>query len=38
LILGFPWWVWYFVGLNLLLMVAMACFLTEKNLVGPERK
>ncbi|MBM4331959.1 MAG: sodium:solute symporter family protein [Deltaproteobacteria bacterium] len=30
LIGGFPWWVWYFVGLNLLVMVAMACFLTEK--------
>lgn len=30
LIVGFPWWVWYFVGLNLLVMVAMAWFLTEK--------
>jgi SSS family solute:Na+ symporter len=24
--LGFPWWVWYFIGLNLLLVVAMVVF------------
>jgi SSS family solute:Na+ symporter len=24
--LGFPWWVWYFVGLNILLVIAMVVF------------
>jgi SSS family solute:Na+ symporter len=24
--LGFPWWVWYFIGLNILLVAAMAVF------------
>jgi SSS family solute:Na+ symporter len=28
-LLGFPWWVWYFVGLNGLLIVAMAVFLRD---------
>jgi len=30
LILGLPWWIWYFFGLNALLIVAMNYFLTEK--------
>jgi len=32
LILGFPWWLWYFVGLNGLLIVAMALFLRDRPL------
>jgi SSS family solute:Na+ symporter len=31
LILGFPWWIWYFFGLNILLIIAMALFLTDSS-------
>lgn len=31
LILGFPWWVWYFLGLNVLVMAAMGWLLTEES-------
>jgi len=31
LIWGFPWWIWYFVGLNTLVVGAMAWFLVDKN-------
>lgn len=31
LILGFPWWIWYFILLNILIMVAMAKWLIKSN-------
>jgi solute:Na+ symporter, SSS family len=30
LIFGYPWWIWYFIGLHILLVLAMVRFLTDE--------